>query len=336
MRVFLRILLVFLLCVLCACSSIHSLQLNTMRPAKVTYHISQPHVAVINNSEVPDGSSYSRYIDENGKRYRLSYNADSIPSFFTMSLASQLYDRRFFETVEVFFPDSADISGVEGVSEEKKKEWTLHNPEVVNVVVNELRPQAILQTETLDGVFGVKMVLATKVLAQCIIPQREDVDIAVADTLVWYAYGETPQMARMELPMFEICLEEALSLLAMKVADYLTPHERVAQRYIFVTGHAAMSDAYRYWSDGRYDEASYVWEYVYENARENGRKAKAAANLAVYYELEDNYVEALKYARQARSLFIEERYVGETEYIGAYCKDLDQRIKEGVILDATL
>lgn len=336
MRGCLHILFAFLVCTMCACNSVHLLQLNTLRPAKVEYHTSQPRVAVINNSVVPDGSGYSRYIDENGKRYRLSYIADSVPSYFTMSLASQLYERDFFGSVEALLLDSAYIKGAEGISDDIKRELALHYPDVVNVVVNELEPRAVMKIESLEGVFSAEMVLKTSVLAECVVPDREPVIIAMSDTLEWYAYGETPQMARTELPMFELCLEESLASLATKVANHLTPHERVVERYIFVTGHAAMSDAYRYWSNGEYAEASYVWEYVYKNARDKGRKGKAAANLAVYYEIEDNCREALHYAQQARSLFIEERYVGETEYMSAYCNDLEQRIAEGYILDAAV
>lgn len=328
------ILSLFSLLLLCACSTVHGLQLNTMRAAKVEYHVLHPSVTVVNNSEVPDGSSYSRYIDENGKRYKLSYIADSVPTFFTMSLASRLSERNFFERVEALLLDSADVSGVNGVSDEMRKDWVLYDPDVVNVVVNEIKPRAMMQIETMEGFFGAEMLLMTSAQIDCFVPGQDVARFAVTDTLAWYAYGDSPQMARADLPAFELCLEEALSSLSMRVADYLTPHERVVERYIFVTGHAAMDDAYRYWSNRQYEEASCIWEYVYKNARDKGRKGKAAANLAVYYEIEDNYTEAVKYAREARSLFVEERYVSETEYISAYCKDLEQRIKEERALDA--
>lgn len=325
----------FMVGLMCACSSVHGLQLDTMRPALVEYHIPHPSIAVINNSEVPDGSSYSRYIDENGEHYKLSYIADSVPSYFAMSLATQLYDRNFFESVEVFYTDSAHITGVEGISEEIRKEWELYYPYMVHVVVNELKPQTLLKVEPLEGVFSSELVLTTSVMAQYVVPGREVVDIAFADTLTWYSYGQTPEMARNELPLFEMCLEESLASLAMKVANYLTPHNHTVYRNIFVTGHPAMKDAYRYWSDELHDEASYIWEYVYNNANNRGRKAKAAANLAVYYELNDNYTRALDYANKAHTLFIEEQYVDETLYIRHYCSDLKRRIEEASILDAS-
>lgn len=326
----------FIVSLMCACNAVHSLQLNTVRPARVEYHIPHPSIAVINNSEIPDGSSYSRYIDENGTHYKLSYFADSVPSYFAMSLATQLYERNFFETVDVFFTDSTHITGIKGVSDEQKREWELYYPHMVNVVVNELKPQTLMNVEPLEGLFGAEIALKTSVQAQCIIPGKEVVEIAYADTLVWYSYGETPEMACNELPMFDMCLEESLSSLAMKVADNLAPYNRMVHRNIFVTGHIAMKDAYRYWDDELHDEASYIWEYVYKNANNKGRKAKAAANLAVYYELRDDYKQALEYAEKARSLFIEEQYVTESEYMCEYCNDLKQRIKDENILDASL
>ena len=336
MKNFTHILLISVIFIMCACSSVHSLRLDTIRPAKVEYHTSSPYTTVVNNCTIPDGSSYSRYIDENGKRYRLSYNADSIPEFFAMSVASRLYERNFFESVEVYLPDSSLISGTDGITQQMQQEWDMYYPDMVHILINEIKPKAIMQIEILDGIFGAALSLATSAQVQCCIPGESPTQIIVSDTLAWYAYGDTPEMARMDLPMFDICLEEALSHLSKRVADNLTPHKRVVERYIFVTGHVAMNDAYKYWQNKQYTDASYIWEYVFKNANNAGRKAKAAANLAVYYEIEDDYATAHKYAQQAHSLAIEAKDVYVTEYLNTYCRDLEERIEEKITLDRVL
>lgn len=333
MKTFRHIFLFLPVLVLCACSSTHTLQLNTIRPASVTYHSKNPQVTVVNNCKTPDGSRQSRYIDENGKHYRLTFNTDSVPSYFAMATATGLYESRFFSSVEVLFPDSNDISGNAGICDSTRHEWELYHPDMAHIVINELQPRAVMQVKAFDGIFGIELSITTLARIQCLIPGGTPATFAIADTLQWHAYGDTPEMARGELPLFDLCLEEALSSLAYKSVNCFTPHERVVNRHIFVTGHAAMSDAYRYWSNKQYTEASYIWEYVFENATNKGRRAKAAANLALYYELEDNYTEALKYARQAQSLFLEEREVAEIEYMNHYCKDLEKRIAEDHILD---
>ena len=60
-----------------------------------------------------------------------------------------------------------------------------------------------------------------------------------------------------------------------------------------------MKEANSYWNRGNYEEASYLWEYVYENAEKMGRKAKAAANMALYEELNDRYDSALDWVKKS-------------------------------------
>lgn len=315
------------------CSSVHLVQLDTMRPAQVDYHINKPQLVVVNNSPIPNGSDYSRYIDENGKHYRLSYNGDSIPGNFAIELAHQLYESQYFESVDVVLSDSNYITGLRGIDRLQAEEWLSQYPYSVHLAINDIRPCATMRIETFEGVFGVDLQIATTIELQCFVPCDTIKQIAISDTLVWYSYGETPQQARNELPTFEECIHEALASIATRTSKYLTPYKHIVDRYIFVTGHTAMQDAHRYWDNGQHTEASYIWEYIYEKSGNRGRKAKAAANLALYYELNDDYTTALDYARKAHALFIENNDMDETEYAALYCSDLERRIKEKKILD---
>lgn len=326
-------LFVFLIPLLWSCSSVHYLQLDTIRPAQVDYHINSPRMVVVNNSKTPDGGEYSRYTDENGKLYRLSYNGDSIPNYFAMQLAHLLYESHYYESVEVLFTDSNYISGTNGVDTLTAYEWMSQYPYSVHLSINDIRPCAMMRVEPLDGIFGIDLQIASSAQLQCFIPGDSVAQIAINDTVAWYAYGDTPQWARNELPPFEDCLNEALASLAYRTSRYLVPHKHTVERYIFVTGHAAMKDAYKYWEKEQYTEAAYLWEYVYEKGKNRGRRAKAAVNLALYYELNDNFTKALYYAQNAHSLFIKNNDVSEAEYTNRYCNDLEQRIKEDAILN---
>ena len=315
------------------CNSVHYLQLDTTRPAQIDYHINMPQMVIVNNSEAPNGSEYSRYIDENGKYYRLSYDGDSVPKFYTMELAHQLYESQYFDGIEVILTDSNYITGRTGIDSLRTAEWMSQYPYSVHIAINEIRPCATMRIDAIDGFFGVDLLIETSAQLQCFIPGDTVKNIVIADSVAWYAYGETPQWARNELPAFDDCIIEALASLATQTSKYLVPHTETSQRYIFVTGHAAMQDAYRYWERGEYTEASYLWEYIYENAKNRGRRAKAAINLALYHELNDNYSSALDYAHKALTLFIENNDIDEGEYATHYCEELEQRIKEESILN---
>lgn len=327
MKTFLRWLCLWSVLFVCGCSSVVPVQLGVMRPARVSYHKVSPPLIVVCNSFTPDVSKGSRYIDENGKHFRMDFAGDSIPSYFTVSLATRLHESTCFDSVQVVFPDSAAITGCKGADIETS------GSEYAYVVVNEVSPTATLRTDMLDGVYGVSLTIALSTQMQCFVPGHLPVAEHVTDTLSWYAYGDTPKAARLSMPPFEVCLDEALSELSGLAMERFVPHVESVERYLFVTGHPAMKDALKYWQGNQYDEASYLWEYVYENAKDKGRKASAAANLALYYELHDDYGAALKYVESAYNLFVETHKAAEAEYAAGYCEDLRRRITDEPLLE---
>ncbi len=327
MKTFLRWLCLWSVLFVCGCSSVVPVQLGVMRPARVSYHKVSPPLVVVCNSFIPDVSKDSRYIDETGKHFRMDFAGDSIPSYFTVSLATRLHESACFDSVQVVFPDSAYITGCKGVDIETSE------MEYAYVVVNEVKPIATLRADAFDGVYCVSLTMALSTMMQCFVPGHLPVTEHVADTLSWYAYGDTPKEARLSMPPFEMCLEEALSELAGLAMERFVPHVESVERYLFVTAHPAMKDALKFWQSEQYVEASYLWEYVYEKAKDKGRKASAAANLALYYELQDDYEAALKYAESAYNLFIEAHGVAEAEYVANYCEDLRKRIADVSLLE---
>ncbi len=325
-----------IICLLLAsfsCTTVVPVQLNTMRPARVSYPTAYPPVTVICNATVPEVGDYSRYINEEGKRFRMNFANDNIPHFFTMSMASRLMESACFDTVQVHFPDSSALTGLAGVTPTQAAHWQAADPDRVTFSINEIRPCATMRVELLDGYVGVSLRIASEATIQCIIPGSLPVTEIVNDTLMWYAYGDSPQMAKQELPPFDLCLEEALSSLSLYATQQFVPHIRSVERYIFVTDHAAMQDAYRYWQNEQYTEASYIWEYVYEKATNDGRRARAAANLALYHELNDDYATAMQYAHAAQTLFTTANEVAEAAYAASYHTDLGNRHTDTILLD---
>lgn len=329
-----KLFLVCCLLPLCyACSSVVPLQLDTLRPAKVSYRMAYPPVDVVCNSDAPDVSERSRYIDESGKHFRMDFLGDSIPYFFTLSLSTLLDESACFDSVTTVFPDSSFITGMAGLSPDEVWQWHQELPNTVILSVNEVMPVACLHVDPFDSAFGVGLEIASTATIQCCVPGAAPITESVADTLAWYAYGLTPQEARVQLPSFEDCLREALLSLAQRAAHCFVPHTLTVERYIFVTPYAAMTDAYKYWQDGKQQEASFLWEYVYEEAKNVGRRARAAANLALYHELQDDYATAITYARAAHNLFVAAGDEAEAEYAAAYAADLQLRRTDAVLLD---
>lgn len=331
-----HIIFIALLLSLSSCSWVHNIQVNTLRPAQVNYEQAYPSIIIVNNCHADSLHESSKYIDENGKQYRLSSSIDSLSQVMAMSLGTYMYDSQAFDRIEIFNPDSNNISGIAGIDEQMVAQWQSQAPNDVHIAINAIIPIVNMQVTPIDGVFCTDFSIATQAYMQCFVHQKKMVNVAISDTLYWQSYGDTPHMANAYLPDFEECLYESINSLASKTSNYFAPHTRIVNRHIFVTGHPAMKDAFKYWEREQYTEASYIWEYVYENAKDKGRKAKAAANLALYNEIEENYNKALKYAQEAASIFSEIKETEALQYIVNYIADLECRIKEATILDNSI
>lgn len=145
------------------------------------------------------------------------------------------------------------------------------------------------------------------------------------DTLIYNGAGYTQQEAIESLPEQEECLEELVESISSVVsAQYLLRSEKVARLY-FVSSNRMMSKANDYWREGMYDEASYLWQYVYENKKSKSLQAKAAANLALYEELNLNYERALMWARISFALCSRKKSVYDPEI--AYLSDYIQQLR---------
>ena len=336
MKYIYRLIVATLLLSLCSCSSVHNIQLNTLRPAEVSYHHIMPAVVVVNNCLSDTLHESSRYIDENGKQYRLTSETDSISQLMAMSLGSLLYDSNAFERVEIFTPDSNNISGIEGIEKPLLAQWKVYAPDDIFIAINAITPIINMQVTPIDGAFTSDLCVVSQAFIECFIPDRDAINIAVSDTLYWQSYGDTPYMANYYLPDFEECIDESIVSLAQKVSNHFAPYTRVVNRSIFITGHPAMKDAFKYWDNKQYTEASYIWEYVFKKAKDKGRRAKAAANLALYHEIEENLVEALRYAREAKILLEETKDEEALYYIINYCHDLEKRNADANRLDESI
>ena len=333
MKIIYPLILTSLLLMLVGCSSVQNIQLNTMRPAEVSYHRTYPSVVLVNNCTADSLHESSRYIDENGKQFRLTSTIDSISQLMTMSLGTHLYDSRAFERIEILTLDSVNTTGIVGIGKALQDEWQSYAPNDVHIAINAIIPTVTMQVTPIDGVFCSDLSVVSQAYMQCFVPNREVINLSVSDTLYWQSYGETPYIANSYLPDFEACIDDAIGSLSLKVSNIFAPHIRVVSRYIFSTGHPAMKDAFKYWNNNQYTEASYIWEYVYKYAKDKGRRAKAAANLAVYNEIEENYTEALEYAREAASIFVNINEAEAAQYTISYSTDLEKRIQEAALLD---
>ena len=163
-------------------------------------------------------------------------------------------------------------------------------------------------------------------------PQGVDsvVSYTCIDTLVFSGAGYTKQEAIASLPSSNECIENIVSNIS-KVASlqYIPQTENYARLY-FVLGNRMMRKADKYWREAKYDEASCIWEYLYENKRSKKIQAKTAANMAMYEEMKHNYDKSLMWARISFALHSRRKSVYDPQiaYLSDYIQQLRLDLKE--------
>ena len=99
----------------------------------------------------------------------------------------------------------------------------------------------------------------------------------------------------------ELIIKEASEYAAKLPMQYLLPYWKEVERCYFDGGNVEMRDAGFFVREGNWDEASALWQTLYDT-KKGKVKMRAAYNLALYHELQDDFEKAKEYLDTASSL----------------------------------
>ena len=307
---------------LSGCRSVSMLSFDVWRPAKITFPVDIERVTVVNNSVDPEGREGNRYKDISEREYELEISHDSTTYRLAEYMAVALSDAHYFPEVTIFYDDSITLP---------KSLYPLLNERQLSAIRQENEHTAVLTLDKTDmavnmednaliGTMGETVYMTDLSVATTlhlrvywpdkVVPSSE----VVTDTIYWQSFGYTPDEVHSSLPTTPEFIQEAMKNISTRVRDLFIPHVDNVERYIYTSSNPALSDAYDFWQQQKYKEASYLWEYVYEEQKNKTSRAMAAANLAVYYELFDNYTKAIEWVDKSLALF-KEKSDGETSDI---------------------
>ncbi len=130
------------------------------------------------------------------------------------------------------------------------------------------------------------------------VPSRKEpmrLALGAQDTLYW-DLGDSRLTERK-------LVEEASLHAALLSMKYLVPQWKAEERFYYSGGNVDMRDAAVYVQENNWDEAFQLWKRVYDSSKVKSKKRmRAALNLALYYEMQSNISEALKYAKEAMDI----------------------------------
>ncbi|HIZ27053.1 DUF6340 family protein [Barnesiella sp. An55] len=298
---------------LTGCRSVSVLSFDVWRPAKVTFPPTIQRVTVVSNSAEPSEKEGNRYKDVSGKEYTLVVPHDSTTYRLAECIALDLADAHYFPEITIFYDDSITLpKGLYPLLNDTQLAAIRGGADHTAVVSLDRTDMAVnMEDQILQDDWGgtalvTNLSVATTLVLRVYWPDKvEPTTQIVNDTVSWQAFGYTPGDTHGRLPQTSEFIQEVMTHISRRVRDLFIPHEDSVERYIYTSTEPAMSDAYDYWQQQKFTEASYLWEYVYEEMKNKTNRAMAAANLAVYNELFDRYDEAIGWADKAITLFQE-------------------------------
>lgn len=147
-------------------------------------------------------------------------------------------------------------------------------------------PELMTSVPALDGV-------VTPVLRSYIAGRETPLFmVSESDTICWEYTSDLS---------VENIVKDASGYAASMPMEYLLPHWKEIHRFYFDGGNVVMRDAGVYVREQNWEEAAALWQRIYEQKKGKSRM-RVAFNLALYYELKDNYEKAMEYIDEASRL----------------------------------
>lgn len=297
---------------MCSCQSMMPLSIDYMLPAEISFPAELKKVAVVNN--VPAYNEKDFLIRQEEKAATKT-EGSSLTQFFrgdadrtTESLAEGLADGNYFE--EVIICDSTlqtkgggETNGqltteqVDRLSYELGADFLLALEDVQIKAVRKVEYSPVFQAYF--GSTDLKVVPTVRIY----LPGRRAGlhTVQSTDSIFWEEIGGSFEEAEARLISNKELVEQASEFAGSIPVKKMLPHWETASRILHTGGCVEMRDAAVYVRENNWSEALPLWRQVYEKAK-GKKKMRAAHNLALGYEMQDNLQQALEWAKKAQEL----------------------------------
>lgn len=151
------------------------------------------------------------------------------------------------------------------------------------------------------------------------------------DTLLWEGDGISIDRALQELPTREEAAMALTELVGSRMVDRLFVHWQTVDRYLYMDRNSQISTGLTAFRQGRWQQAIEAWLKVYQLPKSKqsiSLKAKAAANIAIAYEMMDQLEVAEEWVQAAIRQWDEKESVEaeqEEANLRNYAKQLKKR-----------
>lgn len=296
-------------CILSSCSSVSYVQIPVYRAAEKDFPALGGTLLIVNNAIDLPVEEVSHFLYQDGKTQRFRFDCDSLPVKMNEVLANDLYASGLFKDVLIYNralrSDSVwrekkllSVAQLDSLRKEVPTDYilSLDALDFQNIIREKRYKQYELTTADMQTIIRPVYRLYNGSAYE---PEKH---YYFSDTLNWRGMGVDFKHAIAALPPLKSCLEDAVLMATEKGYRLWLPYTENIQRFYVTNSNAAMREAEDYLISGKMEEASYMWEYVYEQDKEDRMKISAAYNLAVYAESQMNYAQAIEWVDRCQKL----------------------------------
>lgn len=308
--------LLLVICLFSACTTLQTISFERLQAADVSFPNQVRSVGVINyvpqDRQEPDSLLGIWYADGKVTTEVLAQEIAATDYFNKVVIC----DSAFYEAVG---------AGSEGTLSESLVDSLIRTLEVdllfaVEQVQVELKGGSLFHTELMMDVPAVDGVVTPLVRAYIADRDAPLFSVSKTDTICWVL---SPELTHEQIMM------EASEYAATLPMTYLLPHWKEIDRYYFDGGNTDMRDAGVYVREQNWEEASALWQKLYDT-RKGKVKMRAAYNLALHHEMQEDFERAKEYLETASSLVSEGSW--EHQLIEYYRLQLDEQVRKNRML----
>lgn len=302
MKYFLPVASLILLLSSCGVSR-NYLTVEFREPAKVTFPPEVVNIVVVDNSYIPEGGP-KEIVSPKGE---ISIQTDSARAHIAVSLAKYMQEEEFFNNV-IYYPhfrqggDSIQIY--------------LTNQEIVSICketnsdalisINQSAISGSMEIYAYDdnrGLLQVGVMTNIKAYRPDGIPYHES--YLLSDTLYWEGIPEGMNVyksSRYSIINIQKATMEAAEIAADRLTEIYTPYWKKETRHFYAGSSSEMKKAATYAEEYKWEEASTIWEDLYNKENKPLTKAYMAYNIALANECLNEIDKALQWNKTALDL----------------------------------
>lgn len=288
-----------------SCISLDQVSIDYMQPAQINFPPQIKKVAVVNNTtDLKIKGDISKRTSKDGNII-LESTCQGNAKKVSEELAQNIAKANYFDIVSI-----CDSALRENDRFERDQELTKNEVQKLTsdlnvdllIAVEDITIKRSQKMEVMPNFFHAVVDVKVAPLIRIYIPNRNKpmVSIQPQDSIFWEGYGDTEAKAIKELKE-EKQLDEASLFAGTLPCKYILPTWNKVNRYYYINGSFELKDATIYVRENNWDKALELWQTAY-NSKNKRIKYRAAYNIALYYELNDNIDKAIEWAEKAEQL----------------------------------